>query len=94
VGTPDAYILNLLDVLVENGSSAAFRMRDDFVTPATASPPWSIQGVGDFAEAGDNPFSNCRRIVAYQKEIFCSLLHCWTAVHPQTSLSTKQQWPR
>lgn len=26
-------VLNLLDVLVENGSSAAFRMRDDFVTP-------------------------------------------------------------
>jgi hypothetical protein len=25
----------LLDVFVENGSSAAFRMRDDFVTPAT-----------------------------------------------------------
>jgi len=24
----------LLDTLVENGSSAAFRMRDDFVTPA------------------------------------------------------------
>lgn len=27
-------VLMLLDVLVENGSSAAFRMRDDFVTPA------------------------------------------------------------
>jgi hypothetical protein len=27
-------ILYLLDVLVENGSSAGFRMRDDFVTPA------------------------------------------------------------
>jgi hypothetical protein len=27
-------ILFLLDILVENGSSAAFRMRDDFVTPA------------------------------------------------------------
>jgi hypothetical protein len=27
-------ILNLLDVLAESGSSAAFRMRDDFVTPA------------------------------------------------------------
>lgn len=26
-------VLGLLDVLVENGSSAAFRMRDDFVTP-------------------------------------------------------------
>ena len=26
-------ILSLLDLLVENGSSAAFRMRDDFVTP-------------------------------------------------------------
>ncbi len=26
-------ILMLLDILVENGSSAAFRMRDDFVTP-------------------------------------------------------------
>jgi len=25
----------VLDVLVESGSSAAFRMRDDFVTPAT-----------------------------------------------------------
>src|SRR6185437_7614157 len=30
---PEA-VLSLLDVLVENGSSAAFRMRDDFVTPA------------------------------------------------------------
>ena len=28
----DAY---WLDLLVENGSSAAFRMRDDFVTPAS-----------------------------------------------------------
>ncbi|WP_342449992.1 AAA family ATPase [Thiorhodococcus minor] len=28
-------ILYMLDVLVESGSSAAFRMRDDFVTPAT-----------------------------------------------------------
>lgn len=28
-------ILYVLDVLVESGSSAAFRMRDDFVTPAT-----------------------------------------------------------
>ncbi|MGC4842949.1 AAA family ATPase [Pseudomonas aeruginosa] len=28
-------ILYVLDALVENGSSAAFRMRDDFVTPAT-----------------------------------------------------------
>lgn len=27
-------VLLLLDILVENGSSAAFRMRDDFVTPA------------------------------------------------------------
>lgn len=27
-------VLCLLDILVENGSSAAFRMRDDFVTPA------------------------------------------------------------
>jgi hypothetical protein len=27
-------VLYLLDVLVERGSSAAFRMRDDFVTPA------------------------------------------------------------
>jgi len=26
-------ILSILDVLVDNGSSAAFRMRDDFVTP-------------------------------------------------------------
>ena len=26
-------VLYLLDILVENGSSAAFRMRDDFVTP-------------------------------------------------------------
>jgi hypothetical protein len=26
-------VLTLLDVLVENGSAAAFRMRDDFVTP-------------------------------------------------------------
>jgi hypothetical protein len=28
-------VLYLLDVLVERGSSAAFRMRDDFVTPVT-----------------------------------------------------------
>ncbi|WP_406834020.1 AAA family ATPase [Pseudomonas asiatica] len=28
-------ILHVLDVLVESGSSAAFRMRDDFVTPAS-----------------------------------------------------------
>lgn len=28
-------VLSLLDLLVENGSSAAFRMRDDFVTPAS-----------------------------------------------------------
>lgn len=27
-------ILYVLDMLVESGSSAAFRMRDDFVTPA------------------------------------------------------------
>jgi hypothetical protein len=27
-------VLYQLDVLVERGSSAAFRMRDDFVTPA------------------------------------------------------------
>ena len=27
-------VLFILDCLVENGSSAAFRMRDDFVTPA------------------------------------------------------------
>jgi hypothetical protein len=27
-------VLFLLDILIENGSSAAFRMRDDFVTPA------------------------------------------------------------
>jgi hypothetical protein len=27
-------VLSLLDILVESGSSAAFRMRDDFVTPA------------------------------------------------------------
>jgi hypothetical protein len=26
-------VLVLLDMLVDNGSSAAFRMRDDFVTP-------------------------------------------------------------
>ena len=30
---PDAVLL-LLDILVESGSSAAFPMRDDFVTPA------------------------------------------------------------
>jgi hypothetical protein len=30
-------VLLLLDLLVENGSSAAFRMRDDFVTPAVIS---------------------------------------------------------
>ncbi len=29
-------VLTLLDILVELGSSAAFRMRDDFVTPASA----------------------------------------------------------
>ena len=29
-------VLALLDILVENGSSAAFRMRDDFVTPIAA----------------------------------------------------------
>ena len=29
-------ILVLLDMLVEQGSSAAFRMRDDFVTPMSA----------------------------------------------------------
>jgi hypothetical protein len=28
-------VLFLLDVLVENGSSAGFRMRDDFVTPVS-----------------------------------------------------------
>ena len=27
-------VLSLLDILVDKGSSAAFRMRDDFVTPA------------------------------------------------------------
>jgi hypothetical protein len=30
-------VLFLLDLLVENGSSAAFRMRDDFVTPVSNS---------------------------------------------------------
>jgi hypothetical protein len=30
-------VLLLLDLLVENGSSAAFRMRDDFVTPISIS---------------------------------------------------------
>jgi hypothetical protein len=30
-------VLSLLDFLVDNGSSAAFRMRDDFVTPVAAS---------------------------------------------------------
>ncbi len=30
-------VLALLDLLVENGSSAAFRMRDDFVTPASVA---------------------------------------------------------
>jgi hypothetical protein len=29
-------VVGLLDMLVENGSSAAFRMRDDFVTPISA----------------------------------------------------------
>jgi len=33
-GIRDA-VLQLLDALVENGSSAAYRMRDDFVTPIT-----------------------------------------------------------
>ena len=31
-------VLFLLNFLIENGSSAAFRMRDDFVTPSSASP--------------------------------------------------------
>ena len=31
----DDEVLYLLDTLVENGSSAAFRMRDDFVTPVS-----------------------------------------------------------
>ena len=30
-------VLFLLDLLVENGSSAAFRMRDDFVTPVSTA---------------------------------------------------------
>ena len=30
-------VLALLDVLVEQGSSAAFRMRDDFVTPVSTA---------------------------------------------------------
>ena len=30
-------VLDLLDVLVEQGSSAAFRMRDDFVTPVSTT---------------------------------------------------------
>ena len=30
-------VLTLLDVLVEQGSSAAYRMRDDFVTPAATA---------------------------------------------------------
>ena len=30
-------VLDLLDILVEQGSSAAFRMRDDFVTPISAT---------------------------------------------------------
>ncbi|MGB7542448.1 MAG: hypothetical protein WBM28_10580 [Burkholderiales bacterium] len=29
-------VLLLLDLLVENGSSAAFQMRDDFVAPASS----------------------------------------------------------
>jgi hypothetical protein len=29
-------VLTLLDLLVEQGSSAAFQMRDDFVTPASS----------------------------------------------------------
>jgi hypothetical protein len=36
-------VLSLLDALVENGSSAAFRMRDDFVTPAS----WPIRPLGN-----------------------------------------------
>jgi conflict system STAND superfamily ATPase len=35
-GIRDA-VLAILDILVENGSSAAFRMRDDFVTPIAAA---------------------------------------------------------
>jgi hypothetical protein len=30
-------VLFILDMMVENGSSAAFRMRDDFVTPIVIS---------------------------------------------------------
>jgi hypothetical protein len=35
-GIRDA-VLAILDILVENESSAAFRMRDDFVTPIAAA---------------------------------------------------------
>lgn len=34
-------IIFLLDSLVESGSSAAFRMRDDFVTPVSITRPSS-----------------------------------------------------
>jgi len=32
-------VLRLLDALVSSGSSAAYRMRDDFVTPLPSLPP-------------------------------------------------------
>lgn len=32
-------VLSLLDHLVEAGASAAYRMRDDFVTPLSGGPP-------------------------------------------------------
>ena len=47
-------VLSLLDMLVESGSSAAFRMRDDFVTPAVngLSSPYNsrFQGSDNLAD--------------------------------------------
>ena len=40
-------VLSLLDLLVENGSSAAFRMRDDFVTPASLPESAQVETSAD-----------------------------------------------
>ena len=47
-----AAVLFLLDALVETGSSAAFRMRDDFVTPLSAA---SQQAKPEPVNAGTTP---------------------------------------
>lgn len=43
-------ILSLLDLLVENGSSAAFRMRDDFVTPVSLPESTQIEKSADVSK--------------------------------------------